>query len=157
MIFLVGQDSPTREARIRAVLTTEPPVAVILGVVHIEWTVRRTILALGYSPNVMPRKAFTLRHRLVYSVSSCSADYAAPKVAVLLKAAADIRAFCHYQGRPPRLAPRPLQGTRRREGKGLRAEILALDPPFSFTRPADAAGQHPVAAHFECVGTIAQV
>jgi hypothetical protein len=44
------------------------------------------------------RKAFTLRHRLVHGVSSCTADYAAPKVAVLLEAAADIRVFCHDQG-----------------------------------------------------------
>src|SRR5262249_31698019 len=33
------------------------------------------------------RKAFTLRHRLAHGACTCSADYAAPKVAVLLGAA----------------------------------------------------------------------
>jgi hypothetical protein len=137
-MFLVGDDSPTREARIRAQLATEPPIAVILGAVHVEWTVRRAILALGRSPNVelrtrltrthgldqykdlwqtevararrqptLPhivrrwaelREAFLLRHRLVHGASTCTAGYAAPKVTVLLEAAADIRAFCHTQG-----------------------------------------------------------
>jgi hypothetical protein len=137
-MFLVSDDSPTREVRIRAALTTEPPLAVILGAVHVEWTVRRAILALGRSPNVvlkvqltrahgldqykdlwktevvqarhvptLPqivgrwvelRKAFTLRHRLVHGASSCTADYAAPKVTVLIEAAADIRTFCRTQG-----------------------------------------------------------
>jgi hypothetical protein len=43
------------------------------------------------------RRAFLLRHRLVHGARSCTAAYAAPKVAVLLEAAADIRTFCAVQ------------------------------------------------------------
>lgn len=50
-MFLVGEHSVTREARIRALLTAEPPIAVILAAVNVEWTVRRAVLALGRSPN----------------------------------------------------------------------------------------------------------
>src|SRR5215475_13660113 len=63
-MFLVGDDSPTREARIRAQIATEPPVAVILGAVHVEWTVRRAILELGHSPNVVLRERLLRAHGL---------------------------------------------------------------------------------------------
>jgi hypothetical protein len=137
-MFLVRDDSIAREARIHALVATDPPLAVILGAVHVEWTVRRALLALGRSPNVVLRtrlarahgldhykdlwkaevvrargapslpqlvrrwpelrRAFLLRHRLVHGARSCTATYASPKVAVLLEAAADIRAFCRAQG-----------------------------------------------------------
>jgi len=137
-MFLVGDDSLAREARIRAFLASEPPAAVILGAVHFEWTVRRAVLALGHSPNAVIhqqmrrchgldqykdlwkaelvaahrapslaqvvtrwaelRKAFTLRHHLVHGVRSCTAEHAAPRVEVLLAAAADVRSFCAGQG-----------------------------------------------------------
>ena len=61
-MFLVSDDSPTRELRIRAALTTEPAIAVIVGAVHVEWTVRRAILALGRSPNVVLRVQLTRAH-----------------------------------------------------------------------------------------------
>lgn len=152
-MFLVGDASDAREARIRSFLRSEPPIAVILGAVHVEWTLRRAVLALGRTPNVVLRqqmarchgldqykelwrvevaaggraptlphvvrrwpelrRAFLLRHRLVHGASACGADYAAPKVEVLLESAANLRAFCAghgidlYARLPVRRAPRP--------------------------------------------------
>jgi hypothetical protein len=152
-MFLVGDDSPAREARIRAFLSTEPAIAVILSAVHFEWTVRRAVLALGRSPNVAIRaqmlrchgldqykdlwraevvagrrapglaqvvrrwpelrRAFALRHRLVHGALSCTTDHAAPRVEIMLAAAANVRSFCAGQGvnlherLPVRRKPRP--------------------------------------------------
>jgi hypothetical protein len=133
-MFLVSDSSAAREARIRAFLAHDPSIAVVLGAIHVEWTLRRAILALGRSPNVvlheqmrlcygldrykelwhdqvvaprLPlvvrrwadlRAAFRLRHRLVHGAATCGADYAAPRVAALLEAAADVRAHCLTRG-----------------------------------------------------------
>ncbi|NJK29468.1 MAG: hypothetical protein HC790_01255 [Acaryochloridaceae cyanobacterium CSU_3_4] len=55
-MFLVSDQSSTREQRILEFLETECAIAVILSAVHFEWTVRRAIIALGSSPNVEIRK-----------------------------------------------------------------------------------------------------
>jgi hypothetical protein len=63
-MFLVGDDSVDREARIQTLLAAQPPIAVILGAVHVEWTVRRAIIALGCSPNVVIRERLLRCHGL---------------------------------------------------------------------------------------------
>lgn len=55
-MFLV-LDWPTRVDRIRAIARREPVAAAILAVVHFEWTLRRTIIGLGSSPNDEVRRA----------------------------------------------------------------------------------------------------
>ncbi|MGE4068625.1 MAG: hypothetical protein AB7H88_17755 [Vicinamibacterales bacterium] len=60
-MFLVS-DWPTRVDRIRAIAKREPVAAAILAVVHFEWTLRRTIIGLGASPNSQIRKALATAH-----------------------------------------------------------------------------------------------
>jgi hypothetical protein len=50
-MFLVKDTSSAREARIRTFLADDPSIAALLAVVHVEWTLRRAIIALGVSPN----------------------------------------------------------------------------------------------------------
>jgi hypothetical protein len=57
-MFLVKDTSPTREARIQAFMTDDPSLAALLAIVHVEWTLRRAIIALGRSPNT------EIRHKL---------------------------------------------------------------------------------------------
>ena len=51
-MFLVQDSSPAREQRIQKLLAEDPSLSALLSVVHFEWTVRRSIIALGTSPNV---------------------------------------------------------------------------------------------------------
>lgn len=55
-MFLVSDTSASRESRIQSLLVDEPPLAAILAVIHFEWTIRRAIIALGTSPNVIIRE-----------------------------------------------------------------------------------------------------
>lgn len=55
-MFLVSDTSESREIRIQNLLVDEPPLAALLAVIHFEWTIRRSIIALGSSPNVDVRK-----------------------------------------------------------------------------------------------------
>lgn len=57
-MFLVRETSADREARILNMLEVDPAWAAVLAVVHVEWTLRRAIVALGCSPNT------TIRNRL---------------------------------------------------------------------------------------------
>ena len=59
-MFLVKDTSIAREARIREFIMNDSSLAALLAVVHIEWTLRRAIIALGASPNVDIREL--LRH-----------------------------------------------------------------------------------------------
>jgi hypothetical protein len=54
-MFLVNDSSSSREIRIKQFLVEDPSVSVLLSVIHFEWTVRRSIIALGTSPNVTIR------------------------------------------------------------------------------------------------------
>ncbi|MEL7507317.1 MAG: hypothetical protein AAFN42_08280 [Cyanobacteria bacterium J06554_1] len=51
-MFLVQDSSPAREQRIQKLLAEDPSLSALLSVIHFEWTVRRSIIALGTSPNV---------------------------------------------------------------------------------------------------------
>ena len=55
-MFLVKDDSESREQRIRQMITDDPALAALLSVIHFEWTARRAIIALGSSPNVIIRQ-----------------------------------------------------------------------------------------------------
>lgn len=55
-MFLVKDASELREQRIRQFLNEDPSLAALLSVIHVEWTVRRAVIALGKSPNVIVRK-----------------------------------------------------------------------------------------------------
>lgn len=59
-MFLVKDSSSSREERIQKFLSEDPSLSALLAVVHFEWTVRRAIIALGTSPNVVVRAK--LRH-----------------------------------------------------------------------------------------------
>lgn len=60
-MFLVHEDPDEREQRIRDFLASDldAAIAVILSAVQFEWTVRRAIIALGYSPNKILREQLT--------------------------------------------------------------------------------------------------
>lgn len=55
-MFLVKDSSLSREERIKRLLAEDPTLAALLAVVHLEWTIRRAIIALGKSPNVEVRE-----------------------------------------------------------------------------------------------------
>lgn len=59
-MFSVRETSIAREQRITNLVQTDPALAAVLAVVHVEWTIRRAIIGLGRSPNVEIRA--TLRH-----------------------------------------------------------------------------------------------
>jgi hypothetical protein len=61
-MFLVKDTSPMREARIHAFLADDPSLAALLAIVHVEWTLRRGIIALGSSPNVEIRRKLERCH-----------------------------------------------------------------------------------------------
>ncbi|GAB4211529.1 MAG: hypothetical protein OHK0012_04180 [Synechococcales cyanobacterium] len=61
-MFLVSDSSTSREERIREILTEDPPLAVLLSVIHFEWTVRRAIIALGVSLNIEIRDRMKSAH-----------------------------------------------------------------------------------------------
>jgi len=49
-MFRVSDNHQRRHRKISNFLATDPEIAVILGVIEFEWTVRRAILAMGKSP-----------------------------------------------------------------------------------------------------------
>ena len=51
-MFLVKESATSRETKIRQLFDLEPGWAVVLSVIHFEWTIRRAIIALGTSPNI---------------------------------------------------------------------------------------------------------
>ena len=55
-MFLVKDTSELREEKIKQFLNDDPALATLLSVIHFEWTVRRAIIALGDSPNVIVRQ-----------------------------------------------------------------------------------------------------
>lgn len=55
-MFLVKDGSESREERIKQFLSEDPALAALLSVIHFEWTVRRAIIGLGDSPNVVVRQ-----------------------------------------------------------------------------------------------------
>ena len=61
-MFLVSDASESREIRIQNLLVEEPALAALLAVIHFEWTIRRSIIALGTSPNVDIRKELEKCH-----------------------------------------------------------------------------------------------
>ena len=63
-MFLVQDSSLSREERIKHFLVEDASVSVILSVIHFEWTVRRAIIALGISPNVLVRERLAKCHGL---------------------------------------------------------------------------------------------
>lgn len=63
-MFLVKDTSTEREERIKRLSAEDPALAELLGVIHVEWTMRRAIIALGISPNVEIRKALESCHGL---------------------------------------------------------------------------------------------
>ncbi len=63
-MFLVRDKFDERENRIRGFLQSDPPIAVILSIVHFEWTVRRAVIALGRSPNKCIREKLKSYHGL---------------------------------------------------------------------------------------------
>ena len=63
-MFLVKDASAEREERIKQLSAEDPALAELLGVIHVEWTMRRAIIALGISPNVEIRKALDSCHGL---------------------------------------------------------------------------------------------
>ena len=50
-MFIIKDNYKERKNRVKGFLKTEPPIAIILSAVHFEWTIRRAIIALGYSSN----------------------------------------------------------------------------------------------------------
>ena len=63
-MFLVQDSSLSREERIKYYLIEDASVSVLLSVIHFEWTVRRAIIALGISPNVVVRERLSKCHGL---------------------------------------------------------------------------------------------
>lgn len=63
-MFLVQDSSTAREARIQQLSVEDPTLSALLAVIHVEWTVRRAIIALGTSPNVEIRKKLEKGHGL---------------------------------------------------------------------------------------------
>jgi hypothetical protein len=63
-MFLVQDSSLSREARIKQFLAEDPSLSALLAVIHFEWTVRRAIIALGTSPNVIVRAKLKNCHGL---------------------------------------------------------------------------------------------
>lgn len=63
-MFLVQDSSTTREARIQQLSVEDPTLSALLAVIHVEWTFRRAIIALGTSPNVEIRKQLQRCHGL---------------------------------------------------------------------------------------------
>jgi hypothetical protein len=63
-MFLVNDSSLSREARIKQFLAEDPSLSVLLSVIHFEWTIRRSIIALGTSPNVTVRTQLKKCHGL---------------------------------------------------------------------------------------------
>jgi hypothetical protein len=63
-VFLVRDSSSSREERIKQFLDEDPALAALLSVIHFEWTVRRAIIALGTSPNVVIRENLENCHGL---------------------------------------------------------------------------------------------
>lgn len=61
-MFLVKDGSEFREERIQQFLSEDPALAALLSVIHFEWTVRRAIIALGTSPNVVVRQKLARCH-----------------------------------------------------------------------------------------------
>lgn len=61
-MFLVRESSVDREARILQLLEVDPAWAAVLAAVHVEWTLRRAIVALGCSPNVAIRQRLERCH-----------------------------------------------------------------------------------------------
>lgn len=57
-MFLVKDTSAAREARITQLATDDPALALITAIIHVEWTLRRAIIALGSASNV------EIRHKL---------------------------------------------------------------------------------------------
>jgi hypothetical protein len=69
-LFLVKDASTDREERIKRLSTEDAALAELLGVIHVEWTVRRAIIALGTSPNVEIRTALEQCHGLEGATSA---------------------------------------------------------------------------------------
>lgn len=63
-MFLVQDSSTAREARIQQLSVEDPTLSALLAVIHVEWTFRRAIIALGTSPNVDIRKQLQHCHGL---------------------------------------------------------------------------------------------
>jgi hypothetical protein len=63
-MFLVQDASATREARIQQLSVEDPSLSALLAVIHVEWTLRRAIIALGTSPNVEVREKLEGCHGL---------------------------------------------------------------------------------------------
>ena len=61
-VFLVQDSSPSREERIQVLAQTDPALSAILSVIHFEWTARRSIIALGTSPNIDIREKLKYCH-----------------------------------------------------------------------------------------------
>lgn len=61
-MFLVKDSSLSREEEIRQILAKDPSLAALLAVIHFEWTIRRSIIALGKSPNVEVRDKLEYCH-----------------------------------------------------------------------------------------------
>jgi len=53
-----------REERIKQFLAEDASLSALLAVIHFEWTVRRAIIALGTSPNVVVRTKLKECHGL---------------------------------------------------------------------------------------------
>lgn len=63
-MFLVQDSSLSREERIKQFLAEDASLSSLLAVIHFEWTVRRAIIALGTSPNVVVRAKLAKCHGL---------------------------------------------------------------------------------------------
>jgi hypothetical protein len=61
-MFLIKDSSLSREEEIRQILNRDPSLASLLAVIHFEWTIRRSIIALGESPNVKVREKLQSCH-----------------------------------------------------------------------------------------------
>jgi hypothetical protein len=61
-MFLVRDSSSSREEEIQQTLAKDPSLASLLAVIHFEWTIRRSIIALGKSPNVEVRDKLKYCH-----------------------------------------------------------------------------------------------
>ena len=61
-MFLVKDTSNLREERIKQFLNDDPALAALLSVIHFEWTVRRALIALGTSPNIIVRQQLERCH-----------------------------------------------------------------------------------------------
>jgi hypothetical protein len=54
-VFLVKDSSSSRESRIKQFLDEDPALSLLLAVIHFEWIMRRAMISLGTSPNVIVR------------------------------------------------------------------------------------------------------